>query len=66
MNKVRPLTNVVVFFIPNQEGTDVHLLHTGWRDSAEWKEARQWFDKAWTKALSELQNYVKDTDSEKH
>jgi uncharacterized protein YndB with AHSA1/START domain len=66
MNKVRPLTNVVVFFIPNQEGTDVHLLHTGWRDSAEWKEARQWFDKAWAMALSELQNYVKDTESEKH
>ena len=58
MNNVRPLTNVLVFFIPNPEGTDVHLLHTGWRGTAEWEEARRWFDKAWVAALSELQKYV--------
>lgn len=58
MNDVRPLTNVVAFFIPSKEGTDVHLLHTGWRDTAESEEARQWFVKAWSKALTELQNHV--------
>ena len=58
MNDVRPLTNVVIFFIPHLEGTEIHLLHTGWRDSAEWEEARQWFGNAWEKALSELQKYV--------
>ena len=54
MNNVRPLTNVAIFLVPHPTGTEVHLLHTGWRDSAEWEEARQWFDKAWVKALSEL------------
>ncbi len=58
MNNVRPLTNVLVFIIPSAEGTDVHLLHTGWRDNAEWEEARRWFDKAWVVALSKLQKYV--------
>lgn len=58
MNQVRPLTNVVVSFIPCPEGTEVHLLHTGWRDTSEWEEARQWFHKQWTMALSELQKYV--------
>jgi len=58
MNKVRPLTNVAVFFIPCLEGTEIHLLHTGWRESSEWKKARQWFDKVWAMALSELQKYV--------
>ncbi|MDH5448817.1 MAG: SRPBCC domain-containing protein [Candidatus Bathyarchaeota archaeon] len=58
MNEVRPLTNVVVFFIPCQGGTEIHLLHTGWRNSLEWEEARQWFDRTWMVALSKLQKYV--------
>lgn len=58
MNNAEPLTHVIVFFIPSAKDTEVHLLHTGWRSSAEWEEARQWFDKAWTKALKELQKYV--------
>jgi hypothetical protein len=58
MNSARPLTHVIVFFIPTSKGVEVHLLHTGWRDSAEWEEARQWFDRAWTNAFAELQKYV--------
>lgn len=58
MNEVRPLTNVAAFFIPCQEHTEVHILHTGWRDTPEWEEARQWFDKAWVMSLSELQKYI--------
>ena len=58
MNEVRPLTNVVVFFIPCQEHTEVHILHTGWRETPEWEEARQWFDNAWVMSLSELQRYI--------
>ena len=58
MNDVRPLTSVVAFFIPNPEGTEVHLLHTGWRDTAESEEARQWFVQAWSKALTDLQKHV--------
>jgi uncharacterized protein YndB with AHSA1/START domain len=58
MNNVRPLTNVTVLFIPFQGSTEIHLLHTGWRDTTEWEEARQWFDKAWGNALVELNSYV--------
>ncbi|NWG10265.1 SRPBCC domain-containing protein [Candidatus Bathyarchaeota archaeon] len=58
MNNTKPLTHVIVSFIPSAEGTEVHLLHTGWHDSAEWEEARQWFDKSWTNALEELLKYA--------
>jgi len=57
MNQVRPLTHVVVAFIPEGEGTEVHLIHTGWLNTAAWEEARQWFEKAWILALSELKTY---------
>jgi uncharacterized protein YndB with AHSA1/START domain len=58
MNSVRPLTNVSVFFIHNRGSTEVHLIHTGWREGADWEEARQWFDKAWENAFTELSNYL--------
>jgi uncharacterized protein YndB with AHSA1/START domain len=63
MNNVRPLTTVTVFFIPvggEAQETNVHLLHTGWRDTTDWDEAREWFDRAWTKAFSDLEKYVKE------
>ena len=52
-------------FIPYSEGTEVHLLHSGWRDTPESEEARQFFDKAWAVSLSELQKYVGGSDSAK-
>jgi hypothetical protein len=61
MNNIRPLTNVSVFFIPLSEAnveTEVHLLHTGWSGTADWEQAREWFEVAWTKAFSELEKYV--------
>ncbi len=60
MNNADPLTHVVVFFIPREKGndsissTDVHLIHTGWRNSAEWDEARSWFERAWNEAFRVL------------
>lgn len=60
MNNVRPLTHVAVSFIPCPEGAEVHVFHTGWRDTPEWDAARQWFEKAWAMALSELQKYVNE------
>ena len=59
MNDADPLTHVVVFFIPSSDGavprTEVHLVHTGWRSSPEWEEARQWFVKAWQVTFEELE-----------
>jgi len=63
MNERRPLTNVAIFFFPSSEGTEAHLLHTGWGDTPEWEEARQWFERAWRMTLSELQKYVRGDES---
>ena len=57
-NTADPLTHVVVFFIPNKAGTNVQMIHSGWRSSAEWEEARQWQDSAWRMALQELERQV--------
>lgn len=64
MNKADPLTHVVVFFLPCSGGdsqtpcTEVHLIHSGWRSSEEWEEARLWFKKAWDVAFENLVNEV--------
>lgn len=57
-NHADPLTHCVVFFIPDGAVTDVHLIHSGWRSSAEWEEAREWQDRAWGVAFKELESQV--------
>ena len=64
MNKANPLTHVVVFFLSCDEMvvdpcTEVHLIHSGWGDSAEWEEARQWFKKAWDSSFDRLRLCVR-------
>jgi uncharacterized protein YndB with AHSA1/START domain len=62
MNNIVPLTHVVVFFLPHRENnkpyTEVHLIHSGWGESVEWKEARTWFDKTWKGAFDRLKKSV--------
>ncbi len=62
MNNADPLTHVTVFFIPleleNNNFSQVFLLHTGWRNTEEWEEARSYFKKAWTGALNTLQKII--------
>lgn len=63
MNVANPLTHVIVFFLPCDGSvagpcTEVHLIHSGWGDSAEWEEARLWFEKAWDLAFDRLREYV--------
>jgi uncharacterized protein YndB with AHSA1/START domain len=64
MNDADPLTHVVVFFFPcaddSSARTEVHLIHSGWGNSDEWEEARQWFDRAWRNALLELEKQVNE------
>jgi uncharacterized protein YndB with AHSA1/START domain len=57
-NNADPLTHVVVFFIPRLNGTDTHLIHSGWRSSGEWEEARQWQEQAWRIAFQELEKQI--------
>lgn len=53
-NSADPLTHVVISFYPNESGSTVHLVHSGWRRSKEWEEARLWQDKAWQMAFKAL------------
>jgi uncharacterized protein YndB with AHSA1/START domain len=54
-NGADPLTHVVVSFAPHGAGTRVHLVHSGWRSTPAWEEARAWQERAWRSAFSELQ-----------
>lgn len=59
-NNADPLTHVVVSFYPESEWTIVHMVHSGWRRTPEWEEARQWQDRAWGVAFSELEKKVNE------
>lgn len=55
MNTVQPLTNVtIMFFGFGTSATKVILLHTGWRQGAEWNAAKDYFRYAWSTAFSQL------------
>jgi uncharacterized protein YndB with AHSA1/START domain len=62
MNECRPLTHVTVAFVPSEEGgkprTEVHLVHTGWRATPAWEEARQWFVRNWEGAFKALEKHA--------
>jgi uncharacterized protein YndB with AHSA1/START domain len=59
MNECQPLTHVTVAFIPAEGGgTEVHLVHTGWRDTPAWEEAREWFVRNWEGAFKALGKLV--------
>ncbi len=62
-NNADPLTHAVVFFVLAGVNTEIHLIHSGWRSSAEWEEARQWQDRAWGVAFKELERQVNETTS---
>ncbi|HWP02874.1 MAG TPA: SRPBCC domain-containing protein [Gemmatimonadaceae bacterium] len=57
-NGADPLTHVVVVFVPEEGGTRVHLLHSGWRSNPEWEEARVWQEQAWQRAFDKLAGVV--------
>lgn len=58
-NTADPLTHVAVMFVPEGTFTRVHLLHSGWRNSPQWEEARVWQERAWSGAFKELERAVK-------
>jgi len=65
MNNVRPLTNVTVILYPEDGGTKVTLLHTGWRQGQDWRGAYAFFTKAWTGAFQSLEKLVNDSSAER-
>ena len=65
MNFADPLTHVIVFFtqeLKTSNKTTIHLFHTGWRNSPEWQEARDWFEKAWVNAFEVLKEKIKSKE----
>jgi uncharacterized protein YndB with AHSA1/START domain len=62
MNVADPLTHVTALFTAvcgSVPSTRVHLIHSGWRDTADWEEARLWFEKSWRSALQDLSSAVR-------
>jgi uncharacterized protein YndB with AHSA1/START domain len=57
-NNTDPLTHLTVFFIPLEDSTEVNLIHTGWRGSPDWEEARQWQINAWSIAFQQLSKII--------
>lgn len=57
-NNADPLTHVVVSFHSEGEWTNIHLVHSGWRNTPEWEEARQWQERAWSIAIDELKKMI--------
>lgn len=53
-NSADPLTHCVITFHRSDDGTTVHLVHSGWRGNDEWEEARIWQERAWGYAFSLL------------
>jgi uncharacterized protein YndB with AHSA1/START domain len=61
MNQAEPLTHVSVLFIPDYENddvTEIHLIHTGWKSDENWEKARIWFENVWINALDNLKNVI--------
>ncbi len=66
MNSADPLTHVIVFFCPSNndpDKTNIRLFHTGWRKDREWQQARNYFEKAWSKALQDLKDKIKNNST---
>ena len=63
MNAADPLTHVIVFFSPGNvpHKTNIHLFHTGWRSDQNWQQARDYFENAWTNALNQLKENLKNS-----
>lgn len=60
LNEAEPLTHVAVMFIQdyNDASTEIHLIHTGWRNDENWEKARIWFDSVWKSALNSLKGKI--------
>ena len=59
-----PHTSAVVSFFPFCQGvlpaTEIHLVHTGWGNSAEWNEAGRFFKKTWSLIFAQLRKDIDD------
>jgi uncharacterized protein YndB with AHSA1/START domain len=57
-NAADPLTHVVVAFHGDAVGTEILLLHSGWRSTPDWLAAAEWQSTAWDFAFRSLNEQV--------
>ena len=53
-----PQTHVDVTFEEIDGQTLVSVTHSGWKQGADWDEAREWHRKAWIGVLADLEKYL--------
>lgn len=64
MNHVHPLTKVTIILNPiGKKQTSITLVHSGWRDSADWVKARNYFATTWQEAMARLSIYAEKKKS---
>lgn len=65
MNEADPLTHVTAAFFPLKVGgSEVHIVHSGWRSGEAWHAARAYFERAWELVLNALAEEVGAAESE--
>jgi len=54
------MTVVQMWFIPETDKTRIRLFHTGFGDTQNWREARDYFATTWPKVLSDYKIHTKN------
>lgn len=58
MNTRENLTVVEITLHSQDNGTQITLLHTGWGESDDWLQAREWHIQAWEQMLQSLKSNI--------
>ena len=53
-----PQTSVEVTIAKKEQGTQLTLKHSGWKEGAKWEEAKEWHHKAWLGVLESLKKHL--------
>ena len=55
-------TQVFIRLEPQEGGTLLRFVHTGWGAGPQWDEARKWQAEAWREAIENLKNMLENTE----
>ena len=53
-----PQTHVEITFTQEDSGTRLHIKHSGWKQSPDWQEAKEWHNKAWQEVIDDLKKHL--------
>lgn len=54
INFCKPLTKIELYFIYNDTGTTIKLVHSGFKNEPKWVKAKKWFYTAWQETFKIL------------